>query len=90
MICVGSNDTPLPMNSGAAAREVPAEENVDMDTKDEKPVGNAAQVSDETSVKAPVEQEQPNVKVPFMLLDMKRTFWFNLAQECVPFHCGAE
>ena len=54
------------MNSGAAAREVPAEENVDMDTKDEKPVGNAAQVSDETSVKAPVEQEQPNAKVLFM------------------------
>ena len=51
------------MNSGAAAREVTAEENVDMDTKDEKPASNAAQVSDETSVKASVEQEQPNVKV---------------------------
>lgn len=66
MICVGSNDTPLPMNSGAAAQEVPAEENADMDTKDEKPASNAAQVSDEISVKAPVEQEQPNVKVLFM------------------------
>lgn len=54
------------MNSAAAAPEAPAEENVDADAKEESPASDLSlvtPVSEETSLPAPLEQEQPNVKV---------------------------
>ena len=58
------------MNSAAPPPEAPAEENVDADAKEESPASDlslATPMSEETSLPAPLEQEQPNVKVHLSL-----------------------